>query len=83
MIQTYIEVEAWGDFDVQYTACIMVADEKRDVDSIVKAFCAKNGLPGMKGLPYNMLGDTTKEFIKYLKKEGFRELKTNKVCFSD
>ena len=81
--KTYIEIEGWGDFNVRYTKCIMVADEVRDVRHLINTFCSANGLPGTSGLPSNMLSDTTDAFIKFLKKEGFRELKTNKVCFSD
>lgn len=81
--RTYVEIEAWGDFDVRYTKCIMVADGLRDVDYLTKAFCHKNGLPGTEGLSYNMINDANEEFVKFLRKEGFRELKTSKVCFSD
>ena len=67
-IKTAIEVEAWGDFDMRYTKCIMVSPDKRDVKSIVKEFCDINGLPSEGGLPDNMLNDVNDEFIKYLKK---------------
>lgn len=82
-IKTAIEVEAWGDFDIKYTKCIMVSPDVRDVKHILKTFCDINGLPGMNGLPNNMISDVNDEFIKYLKKEGFKPLKTKKVCFSD
>lgn len=83
MENTFIEIQAWGDFDVSYTDCIMFCEGKRDVDSLTKTFCSLNGLPGTKGLPYNMLSDTTEEFKKFLKKEGFRVLKTKQIIFSD
>lgn len=83
MSQTFIEIEAWGDFDVKYTKCIMVVEGQRDVKSLVNTFCIKMGLPGTSGLPSNMINDVNEEFIKFLKKEGFRQLKTNTVCFSD
>ena len=83
-ISTVIEVESYGDYDVRYTKCIMVSPVFRHASSLMKNFCEKNGLPlNGEGLPDNMLEDTTNEYIKYLKKEGFKELKTNKACFTD
>lgn len=83
IVNTVISVDAYGDFDVRYTAAILYSEEVRDVKAITKAYCSLRGLESTSGLPYNMLSDTTEDFIKYLKKEGFRELKNNTVCFSD
>lgn len=80
---TFIEVQAWGDFDIIQTDSIWYSEENRDVKSIEKAFCSINGLGETSGLPYNMLHDCTEEFKKYLKKEGFKQIKTKSVCFSD
>jgi hypothetical protein len=80
---TFIEIQSYGDFDIKYTDCIMYSTERRDVKAITKAFCDQNGLPGTSGLPSNMLSTTTEAFKKYLKKEGFSQLKTNEVCFGD
>lgn len=79
---TAIEVQAFGTYDL-YTVCVMVTDENRDVKAITKAYCDLRGLPSTEGLPDNMLRDATDDFIKYLRKEGFRELKTTAVYFSD
>ena len=54
-VKTYVEIEAYGDFDVKYTKCVMVADGVRDIDYLTKSFCHKNGLTGTSGLPYNMI----------------------------
>ncbi len=80
---TFIEVQAYGDFDMLYTDSIWYTEENRDVKSITKAFCSLNGLPGTSGLPYNMIRDSTEAFKKFLKKEGFRPINTKTVCFSD
>jgi hypothetical protein len=80
---TFIEVQAYGDFDMLYTDSFWYTSEKRDVKSITRAFCSINGLPGTSGLPYNMLRDSTEAFKKYLKKEGFRPISTKAVYFSE
>lgn len=83
-INTVIEVQGFADFDVIYTDCIMVSAEKLNVNEIRKTFCSLNGLPeNGKGLPINMLYDTTTEFISYLEKNGFTKLNTNKILFCD
>lgn len=79
---TFIEVQAWGD-TTRVTVAIFYTPEERDIKSITDAFCSINGLPGLNGLPYNMLDDATEEFIKYLEKEGFKQIKTKIVCFND
>lgn len=82
-IKTAIAIEAWADFDIRYTDKVMVCEEKRDVNAIVKNYCELRGLPGTSGLPRNMINDTREDFVKFLNKEGFRELKMTEVCFSD
>lgn len=80
---TYIAVEAYGDFNMRYTDSIWHTEEQRDIKAITRAFCSINGLPGTSGLPDNMLRDSTESFKKYLKKEGFKQIKAKAVCFSD
>lgn len=84
-IKTAIEVQAYADYDVIYTKCIMVSPDVRNVRDILNTFCISSGLPEPDGtgLPENMLSDTTDEFIKYLKKEGFTSLKRTEVIFTD
>lgn len=80
---TYIEIKKWGDFSDKYTFLIMFTEEKFNVKNLVKEFCSINGLESDEGLPLNMLNDTTDEFIKFLKKCGFKSIKTHEVIFSD
>ena len=91
MFGTIIELEAWGDYDMLYTDCIMVTEEVWTVSSLISSFVEDIGFKGdvdirkdgINGLPYDMLSDFNSEFKKYLKKQGFRVLKTKKVHFSD
>lgn len=83
-INTSIEVQAYADYDIRYTKCIMVSSDIRNVDDILSTYLKLRGLPSdAHGLPYNMLKDTTDDFIQYLKKEGFEELKTKEIIFTD
>ncbi len=83
MYKTVIEVQAFGDFDIKYTDCIMVSEEKKDVKEIIKDFCVFMNIPDIKGLPSNKLYDMTQEFIEYLKMIGFTKLKTTEVYMCD
>ncbi len=83
MMQTFIEIERYGDFDVKYTDCVMVSPIERDVDKIVKDFCEIMGFESTSGLQYSQVYETINAFIDYLGVIGFTKLKTSKVCFSD
>ena len=83
MYNTIIEVEAFGDFDVVYTKCIMVSEEKLDTNIIIKEFCEFANIPSIKGLPYNKLNHYTDEFIVYLEMIGFTVLKTTQIYMSE
>jgi hypothetical protein len=80
---TIIEVKDWIEECYQYTKVIMYSSEEINVKSLVKNYCSLRGLPGTDGLPDNMLKDVTEDFINFLKKEGFSEVKTKSVIFSD
>jgi len=72
-----------GDFDIQQTRCIMIADFKPDVKNMVDEYCVYRNIPGTNGLNHKQLDGRTENFIKYLNRKGFGELKTKEVCFSD
>ena len=78
-IQTTIEIEKLGDFDVSYTDVVMVSPDKRDVKGLVKTFCELNGLKSLGDVPYKRFEDVNEKLIRFLKKEGFRILKTDKI----
>ncbi len=82
---TFIEVQAYGDFDMLYTESIWYSEEQRDVKSILRAFCSINGLDidSLGNMPSNMISDTRDAYKKFIKREGFSEIKTKTVCFSD
>ena len=80
---TYIEVQAFGDFDILYTECIMVSKDDISTDNIIKDFLDINGLKSTKGLHLNKLRDYTEDFIAYLELLGFEKLKTKQIYFCD
>lgn len=83
VINTVIEIQGWGDFDMRYTEVIMVSEQKLDAKLFIKGYCDLRGLPGLDGLPQNMLRDINEDLIKYLKKNGFKPLNTYVVLFGD
>jgi len=82
-INTVIEVQAYGDFDVTYTDCIMVHIEKIDKTEILKEFYQIQGITSNTGLDYKTLRTITEDFISFLELKGFKKLKTQQVHFCD
>jgi hypothetical protein len=82
---TIIEVQAFGDFDMLYTECIMVSGGKHEKEELIQEFCVISGLDSTdgKGLKYNMLREVTSDFIAFLSLKGFVKMETQKVYFSD
>lgn len=80
---TIIEVQAWADFDILYTDCIMYHPDKLVIDEIKKDFCVIMKIESFKGLECSILHDTKEDFIAYLQMAGFKKLTTNKIYFSD
>lgn len=80
---TFIEVEAYGDFDVKYTVCIMHNPLTLDVYEIKREFRNLKGLKSFSGLPSVSLASFTDEFIAFLSLKGFSSVKTHKISFSD
>lgn len=76
---TYIEIQTESDFGMTCTESIFFTEENRDVNTIVKNFRELNDLPNLNDLPFNMKADTIEEFKKFLKKEGFKQIKTKQV----
>ena len=80
-INTIIEVQAFGDFDVKYTVCVMVHSDKMDKNKILKEFYHIQGITSYKGLDYRILRTITEDFISFLELKGFNILKTQSVYF--
>lgn len=82
-LNTFIEVQAFGDFDVKYIDCIMVHSDKIDKNGILKEFYCMLGISSNTGLDYETLRTITQDFIAFLELKGFVKLKTQSVIFCD
>ena len=82
-INTAIELQAFGDFNIKITYGIFVSEEKFDIEKIKSDFCRINNLGVFNGLSTMDLDKHTEDFVTYLELIGFKELKTNKVYFCD
>lgn len=82
-INTVIEVQAFGDFDVKYTDCVMIHSDKIDKNEILKEFYQIQGITSNKGLDYKILRNITEDFISFLELKGFKRLETQSVYFCD
>lgn len=80
-LNTVIEVQDFGDFDVKYTNCIMVHSDKIDKNEILKEFYQMQGIVSNIGLKNNQLQNITEDFIQFLELKGFKRLETQKVYF--
>jgi hypothetical protein len=82
-INTVIEVQAFGDFDILYTDSIMVSSEKHDVKGIFSEFYTFMGIKSNTGLRHTILTEIREDFIAFLELKGFSKLKTNPIYFCD
>jgi len=82
-LNTFIEVQGFGDFDVKYTDCIMVHSNKIDENEILKEFYQIQGIESNTGLDYRKLYNVTQDYIAFLELKGFKKLKTYAVYFCD
>lgn len=82
-INTIIEVQAFADFDIIYTECVMVHSDKIDKNDIMIEFYQIQGINSNVGLDYNILRTITIDFIAFLELKGFKKLETQSVYFCD
>ena len=82
-LNTFIEVQAFGDFDIKYTDCVMVHSDKIDKNEILKEFYQVQGIISNTGLDYRQLYNITQDFISFLELKGFKRLETQSVYFCD
>jgi hypothetical protein len=80
---TVINVMAWGDFDMKYTFATMVCPYQQSVESLKKQFLAQEGIYSFSGHSYDKCTELTEKFVKFLKKNDFKNLEGEEVCFSD
>lgn len=81
-METIIEVQAFGDFDIMYTECVMVSDIKFDINELQKEFCEIENIPSFRGLK-GSLYELTYNFIAFLELKGFKKLQTTPIYFCD
>jgi hypothetical protein len=82
-INTVIEVQAFGDFDILQTECIMVSSDKHDTEAIFNEFYKLIGIESNTGLGRMILMDIREDLIAFLELKGFFKLKTNPIYFCD
>jgi len=82
-VKTTIEIQKYGDFDMKYTDCIMVSNEKHRQKKLLKEFYDIYNIKSSSGMDSSMLDKLTEDFICFLEMKGFTKLKTYEVCFSD
>ena len=82
-INTVIEIQAFGDFDIKYTVCIMVHSEKIDKGYLLKEFYKIQGILSNQGLSNETLSTINDDFIAFLELKGFRMLETEMIYFCD
>lgn len=82
-METVIEIQAFGDFDIKYTECIMVSDEKHGLKTLLKEFYEIEGITSTHGNDYKKLNAITNNFIAFLQLKGFKKLKTKEIYFCD
>ena len=82
-INTVIEVQAIGDFDIVYTECIMVSSDKHNANELFKEFYELMGIESNEGLSMRYQREMTEDFIAFLELKGFSKLKTEQIYFCD
>lgn len=82
-INTFIEVQAFGDFDQIYTECIMVHSDKMNKDEILKEFYHIMGISSNVGLDYRIIRGLIEDFVSFLEMKGFKKLETEIIYFCD
>lgn len=82
-METIIEVQAFGDFDIMYTECVMVSDIKFDINELQKEFCEIENIPSFHDLQRSSFYELTYSFIVFLELKGFKKLQTTPMYFCD
>ena len=76
---TAIEIIGLADFDIAYTESIMVSEETLNAKDLAKSFCRENNIKNLSELPLGTSYDVRDNFKQYLRKIGFKQLKTTQI----
>lgn len=91
----YLEIEAWGDFDMKYTYAVMSSEShtKESIKPLMIMFADKHKLTSNHedGLIIDKSGISSvkddykypDQLVSFLKKQGFRFITTSKISVSD
>lgn len=82
-MNTIIELQAFGDFGVKYTDCIMVHSDIIDKSKIMSEFYQIKNIKSNTGLDFITLQTISDDFISFLETKGFVKLNTQKIYFCD
>ena len=84
----FIEVKAYGDFDMPYTSSIWAGNKNRM--QLISEFAAKHDLEitdkgtiRAKEANSKVLGELTKKLESFIKSQGFKHVKTNSIIITD
>lgn len=83
VIKTSIEIQAYADFDIPYTRCIMVSNVDYNPTDLLNEFYQIFGITSTSGLTYKQLSTVTDDYIAFLELKGFKSLPTCTIIFSD
>jgi hypothetical protein len=83
MIRTAIEIQAFADFDIPYTRCVMTSNNVFNPTDLLNEFFQINGITSTSGLDYRKLTTITDDYIAFLELKDFKMLPTFKTIFSD
>jgi len=83
VITTIIEIQAYADFDIPYTKCIMTSDIFYNPTDLLKEFFQIQGITSTDGLDIRELTTITDDYITFLELKQFKKLHTFKTLFSD
>lgn len=83
IIRTSIEIQAYADFDISYTKCIMVSNIEYNPTDLLNEFFQINGITSTNGLDLRILATITDDYIAFLELKNFKKLPTFKTIFSD
>lgn len=83
MYKTILELEKVVNYDNIGTDSIWVSEFKYNIKELENEYKSLRGLEKLDNLPSNMVEDTREDFKIWLKKKGFKQLKTKSLYIGD